>query len=159
MTQLLIMAAYLVLLLMSIFGTTMTAFALVGSTGEAYRIGIGVYGTLASWSGLVHAGVFFFVGIRLWAIGKRFGFVTQVQFFRDRFESDFLGTLLFPILVGLTVPYLLMGLLGARGVVRALTVGAFPELFASTDKNPSLPAQCAITAPSRRKTQNSRRTW
>ena len=34
---------------------------------------------------------------------------------------------------GLTVPYLLMGLLGARGVVRALTVGAFPTLFASTD--------------------------
>lgn len=162
MTQLLIMAAYLVLLLllglvsnrffrgtasdyfiashsigpvlllMSIFGTAMTAFALVGSAGEAYRIGIGVYGALASWSGLVHAGVFYFVGIRLWAIGKRFGFVTQVQFFRDRFESDFLGTLMFPILVGLTVPYLLIGLLSAGGAVRALTVGAFPQSFAST---------------------------
>ena len=40
-----------VLLMMSLFGTTMTAFALVGSTGEAYRVGIGVYGMLASWSG------------------------------------------------------------------------------------------------------------
>lgn len=36
------------LLLMSLFGTTMTAFALVGSTGQAYREGIGVYGMLAS---------------------------------------------------------------------------------------------------------------
>ncbi len=31
------------LLVMTIFGTTMTSFALVGSTGEAYRRGIGVY--------------------------------------------------------------------------------------------------------------------
>ena len=31
------------MLLMSLFGTTMTAFALVGSTGKAYASGIGVY--------------------------------------------------------------------------------------------------------------------
>jgi SSS family solute:Na+ symporter len=122
-----------VLLLMSIFGTTMTAFTLVGSTGEAYHSGIGVFGMLASWSALVHTAVIFFVGIRLWAIGKRYGYVTQIQFFRDRFESDKLGLLMFPILVGLVIPYLLVGLLGARGVVRSLTVGAFPNLFASTN--------------------------
>ncbi len=122
-----------VLLLMSIFGTTMTAFTLVGSTGEAYRSGIGVFGMLASWSALIHTAVIFFVGIRLWAIGKRFGYVTQIQYFRDRFESDRLGLLLFPILVALVIPYLLVGLLGARGVVRSLTAGAFPSLFASTD--------------------------
>ena len=121
-----------VLLLMSVFGTTMTAFALVGSSGEAFRGGIGVYGMMASWSGLIHGAVFFFVGIRLWAIGKRYGYLTQVQYFRDRFESDFLGLLLFPILVGLVIPYLLMGLLGAGGVVRSLTRGAFPEAFAAT---------------------------
>ena len=162
MTQLIIMAAYLglllvlgaiahrffsgtakdyflashsigpVFLLMSIFGTTMTAFALVGSTGEAFRTGIGVYGMLASWSGLMHVAVFFFVGIRLWAIGKRFGFVTQVQYFRDRFESNTLGLVLFPVLVALVIPYLLTGLLGAQAVVGSLTRGAFPQAFAST---------------------------
>ncbi len=121
-----------VLLLMSVFGTTMTAFALVGSTGESFRTGIGVYGMMASWSGLVHAAVFFFVGIRLWALGKRYGYLTQVQYFRDRFESDVLGLLLFPMLVGLVIPYVLTGLLGARGVVRALTHGAFPQLFPAT---------------------------
>ena len=120
------------MLLMSIFGTTMTAFALVGSTGESFRAGIGVYGMMASWSGLVHAGVFFFVGIRLWAIGKRYGFVTQVQYFRDRFQSNALGWLLFPILVALVIPYLMTGLLGAGAVITSLTEGALPEVFAST---------------------------
>jgi SSS family solute:Na+ symporter len=106
--------------------------ALVGSTGEAYRGGIGVYGMLASWSGLIHAGVFFFVGMPLWALGKRYGYVTQIQYFRDRFQSDALGVILFPVIVGLVIPYLLVGLLGATGVVQSLTRGAFPEVFAAT---------------------------
>ncbi len=121
-----------VLLLMSIFGTTMTAFALVGATGESYRLGVGVLGMLASWSALVHTAVFFFVGIKLWAIGKRLGYLTQIQYFRDRFESDVVGLLLFPALVGLVIPYLLTGLLGAGGVVAVLTQGALPDLFPAT---------------------------
>ena len=123
---------------MSVFGTTMTAFALVGSTGEAYRAGVGVYGKMASWSGLVHSAVFFLVGIKLWAFGKRYGYVTQIQFFRDRFESNAIGILLFPVLVGLVIPYLLIGLLGTGSVVRALTAGAFPEQFPET--NGGIPA-------------------
>ena len=120
------------LLLMSVFGTTMTAFALVGSTGKSYDLGIGVYGLMASSSGLIHSLVFFLVGIRLWALGKRHGYVTQIQYFRDRFQSEFLGSLLFPILVALVIPYLLIGLLGAGAVVRGLTVGMFPDTFAGT---------------------------
>ena len=119
-------------LLMSIFGTTMTAFAMVGSTGEAYRVGIGPYGLMASWSGLIHSGCFFFIGLKLWSIGRKHGYHTQIQFFRERFESNAIGYLLFPILVGLVIPYLLIGLLGAGILLRAVTVGAFPELFPDT---------------------------
>ena len=102
------------MLLMSVFGTTMTAFALVGSTGESYRNGIGTYGKMASWSGLIHSACFFLVGIKLWAFGKKYGYVTQCQFFRARFESRALGYVLFPVLVLLIIPYLLIGLLGGR---------------------------------------------
>ena len=35
----------------------------------------------------------------LTAIGKKYGLITQIQYFRDRFESNSLGWLLFPILV------------------------------------------------------------
>ena len=101
------------LLLMSVFGTTMTAFALVGSTAEAFRVGIGPYGLMASWSGLIHSACFFFIGLKLWSLGKRHGYHTQIQFFRDRFESNAIGYLLFPILVGLVIPYLLIGIVGA----------------------------------------------
>ena len=58
----------------------MTAFALVGSTGKSFERGIGTYGLMASISGLVHAAIFFLVGIRLWAFGKKYGYITQIQF-------------------------------------------------------------------------------
>ena len=72
-------------LLMSLFGTHMTAFSLLGASGEAYRNGIGVFSLMASSSALVVPLVFYFVGTRLWAVGKRHGYLTQVQFFKDPF--------------------------------------------------------------------------
>ena len=83
-----------VMLLMSVFGTTMTGFALVGSTGKAFTTGVATYGALAAWSGIVHSAVFFVIGMRLWAIGKRHGYVPQVQYFRARFNSKTLGAVL-----------------------------------------------------------------
>lgn len=117
------------LLLMSIFGTTMTGFALVGSTGKAFTSGIGVYGLMASWSGLIHSAVFFAVGIKLWAVGKRYGYLTQCEYFRNRFDSDRLGYVLFPILVLLVIPYLLVGVIAAGKFIQPTTAGLFPEAF------------------------------
>ena len=119
------------MLLMSVFGTTMTAFALVGSTGKAFSLGIGTYGLMASSSGLIHTACFFLVGIRMWSFGKKYGYVTQIQFFRDRFESKALGYLMFPILVGLIIPYLLVGLMGAGNYIFGVTRGMFPGTFAA----------------------------
>ena len=122
------------MLLMSVFGTTMTAFALVGSTGKAFQKGVGTYGLMASSSGLIHAACFFLIGIKVWAIAKRHGYVTQIQFFRGRFESSRLGYLLFPILVLLVIPYLLIGVIGSYRVLGGKgTEGMFPNLFASTN--------------------------
>ena len=133
------------MLLMSVFGTTMTGFALVGSSGKAFSQGIGVYGLMASWSGLIHSAVFFAIGIKLWSFGKKYGYVTQIQFFRDRFDSKNLGNLLFPILVLLIIPYLLVGLISVMKVVQPITANMFPDVFALPDK--MLPNGKAISHP------------
>ena len=115
------------LLLMSLFGTTMTAFALVGSTAQAFRSGIGVYGMLASSSGIIHSLCFFVLGVKLWSLGKKYGYRTQIQFFRDRLESDRFGLLLFPVLVGLVIPYLLIGVMASGSVVNGVTQGRIAD--------------------------------
>jgi len=116
------------LLLMSMFGTTMTAFALVGSSGEAFREGIGVYGMLASSSGIIHSLCFFLIGVKVWKVARRNGYTTQIEFFRDRLDSNFIGLLLFPVLVGLVVPYLLIGVISGGAVIQAMTAGLAPNL-------------------------------
>ena len=60
-------------LLMSLFGTNMTSFALLRASGEAYHEGIGVFALMGSSSALVIPCVFFFIGTRIWSIGKRHG--------------------------------------------------------------------------------------
>lgn len=113
------------MLLMSLFGTTMTAFALVGSTGEAYVEGAGVYGLLASSSGIIHSLCFFILGVKLWSLGKKYGYTTQIQYFRDRLSSDKIGVLLFPILVGMVIPYLLIGVMASGTFINAVTMRTF----------------------------------
>ena len=119
------------ILLMSLFGTHMTAFSMLGASAEAYRGGIGVFGLMASSSALVVPVVFYFVGVRLWALGKRHGYITQVQLFRDRWDSDALGLLLFVVLVMLLIPYLLIGIKGGGMTLSLITGGSVPEWVGS----------------------------
>lgn len=114
-------------LLMSVFGTNMTAFSLLGASGEAYSSGVGVFGLMASSSALVIPTVFYFVGTRLWSLGKRFGYVTQAQYFRERWESDTVGLLLFFVLVALLVPYVLIGMMAGGITFNQVTDGQVPE--------------------------------
>ncbi|MEM1178433.1 MAG: sodium:solute symporter family protein [Acidobacteriota bacterium] len=114
-------------LLMSLFGTNMTAFSILGASAESYRVGIGVFSLMASSSAIVIPLIFFFVGTRLWAIGKKYGYLTQAQFFRDRFESDLIGLLLFLVSVALVVPYLLIGVMGGGLTLTQITGGDVPS--------------------------------
>lgn len=115
------------MLLMSLFGTNMTAFSILGASGEAYHRGIGVFALMASSSAIIVPCVFFFVGTRLWRIGKQFGYMTQVQYFRDRWESQGLGLLIFIVLVLLLIPYLLIGVMGGGDTLNKITQNSIPK--------------------------------
>lgn len=114
-------------LFMSLFGTHMTAFTILGASGEAYHTGIGVFALMASSSALVVPSIFFFVGPRIWSFGKRFGYLTQIQFFRDRWNSSALGLVLFIVLMAFLLPYLLIGVMGGGTTLNQITGGLIPE--------------------------------
>ncbi|HZR21379.1 MAG TPA: sodium:solute symporter family protein [Verrucomicrobiae bacterium] len=108
---------------LSLFATNMTAFAILGSSGQAYRQGIGIYGLMASSSGLVIPLTIFFIGTRLWALGKRFGHQTQVSFFRDRWECCTIGTLIFILSIVMLVPYMIISIMGGGRVLTDISGG------------------------------------
>lgn len=114
-------------LFMSLFGTHMTAFSILGASGEAYHEGIGVFALMASSSALITPCVFFFIGTRVWAVGKKHGYLTQIQYFRDRWDSSGLGLLLFVVLNLLLIPYVLIGVQGGGLTLSQMTKGGIPE--------------------------------
>src|SRR5215831_6126584 len=111
---------------LSIFATNMTAFAILGSSGQAYKRGIGIYGLMASSSGLVIPLTIFFIGTRLWALGKKFGHQTQVSFFRDRWECSAIGTVIFALSVIMLVPYMIISIMGGGRVLNDISHEAIP---------------------------------
>jgi solute:Na+ symporter, SSS family len=112
--------------LMSLFGTNMTAFAILGSSGHAFHNGIVTYGLMASSSGLVIPLTIFFIGTRVWALGRRHGFITPVQLFRDRWECSHIGTLIFAVQALLLMPYVIIGVMGGGTTLSAVSGGFVP---------------------------------
>jgi SSS family solute:Na+ symporter len=110
--------------LLALFGTNMTAFSILGASGVAYSRGIGVFGMMASASALVIPLSLFFIGTRLWSLGKRHGFITQVQFLRDRWECSGIGTYYFAITAAMLVPYIIIGVMGGGTTLEAISGGA-----------------------------------
>ena len=112
--------------LMSLFGTNMTAFTILGSSGHAFNNGIVTYGLMASSSGLVVPLTIFLIGTRVWALGRKHGFITPVQLFRDRWETSHVGTLIFAVQAALLVPYIVIGVMGGGTTLSAISGGRVP---------------------------------
>ena len=115
-----------VVFLLSLFGTNMTAFTILGSAGHAFANGVVTFGLMASSSAFVIPLTLFFVGTRMWALGKRHGFMTPVQMFRDRWECGHIGTVIFVVQAALLVPYIIIGVMGGGTALRAISGGVVP---------------------------------
>jgi len=115
-----------VVFLLSLFGTNMTAFTILGSAGHAFTNGIVTFGLMASASAFVIPLTLFFVGTRLWSLGKRHGFITPVQMLRDRWDCSHIGTVIFALQAALLVPYIIIGVVGGGTALRAISGGFVP---------------------------------
>ncbi len=112
-------------LLMTLFGTNMTAFTILGASGEAHRQGIRVFALMATSSAIVIPMTFLWIGVPLWRLGKRLGFVTQAEFFRERYGSNGVALLVLGASLLWLVPYVLIGVKGGGDALSAILGPAF----------------------------------
>ena len=112
--------------LLSLFGTNMTAFSILGASGHAFSNGIVTFGLMASSSALVIPVTLLLIGTRMWALGKRHGFMTPVQMFRDRWECGHIGTVIFAVQAVLLVPYIIIAVIGGGTTLRTVSNGLVP---------------------------------
>jgi SSS family solute:Na+ symporter len=112
--------------LLSLFGANMTAFSILGASGHAFANGIVTFGLMASSSALIIPVSLFVIGTRLWALGRRNGFMTPVQMFRDRWECGHIGTVIFAVQAVLLVPYIIIAVMGGGTTLAAVSGGRVP---------------------------------
>jgi len=115
--------------LLSLFGTNMTAFTILGSAGHAFANGIVTFGLMASSSALIIPVTLHLIGTRMWALGKKYGFITPVQMFRDRWECGHIGTFIFALQAALLVPYVIIAVMGGGTTLSAVSGGLIPYWF------------------------------
>jgi solute:Na+ symporter, SSS family len=112
--------------LLSLFGTNMTAFTILGASGHAFLNGIVTFPLMASSSALIIPLSLFLIGTRVWALGKRYGFITPVQMFRDRWECGHIGTVITVVQSALLVPYIIISVMGGGTALSAVSGGLVP---------------------------------
>ena len=112
--------------LLSLFGTNMTAFTILGSAGHAFANGIVTFGLMGSSSAFLIPVTLYLFGTRVWSLGKRHGFLTPVQMYRDRWECGHIGTAIFAMQATLLVPYIVIAVMGGGTTLNAVSDGVVP---------------------------------
>ena len=120
-----------VVLFMALFGTNVTAFAMLGIPGLAYKKGISVFGFFGAPAAFFGPLLFVLLGYPIWRAGKRHGYVTPVQMVRDRWQSPAVGYLVMGLLLFYTVPYVVVGIMGGGIAIAKLSGDAIPYATAA----------------------------
>jgi SSS family solute:Na+ symporter len=101
-----------IVLFMALFGTNVTAFAMLGLPGKAYHAGISVFGFFGASAAVCGPLMLAILGYPIWLFGKRHGFITPSQMFADRWRSRPIGLLILGLMLLYTLPYLIIGIIG-----------------------------------------------
>ena len=111
------------LLFFSVLGTVASAFTILGFPGEVYRSGLANFGAIAGSAILLIPITFATCGVRMWLAGKKFNLITPSQLLNHRYDSDILGLILSLFMIVWTIPYLVLGGIGAGIAFEFMTGG------------------------------------
>jgi solute:Na+ symporter, SSS family len=101
-----------------------SSFAFLGGPGWAYSRGAAsLYIISYCLIGIVPL---YFLGPRVWRLGKRYGYVTQAELLADRFDSKFMSVMLAVLSVAAFIPYLTLQMVGAGYVLNVISEGLVP---------------------------------
>lgn len=120
-----------IVLFFTLSATNFSAFTFLGFAGSGYRIGISYYPMMAWGTGFA-ALTFYFIGDRVWRLGKQKGFITPAELIADCFQSEPLKLIFLAVMVIFTLPYLTLQPIGAGYLLENLTDGQIPYFIGAT---------------------------
>ncbi|RKR07596.1 SSS family solute:Na+ symporter [Kushneria sinocarnis] len=114
-----------VVLYLLIGAGSISAYTFMGAPGWAYSKGVPVFYVVIYLSYL--AMVAWYFGPKVWALGERFGHVTQADAIRDRYQSPKLGALAALVMSIGTLAYAVLQTIGAAYILDVMSGGAIPR--------------------------------
>jgi SSS family solute:Na+ symporter len=114
----------LIFMAFTFYATYQSAYMYIGCTGFVYSHGMGIwYSNLAN---LLWGFLFLAIGIPMWKLSKKFGYITQGDFFAHRFDSDAVRMFIaFWMILGLA-PYIGSQVKSVAVTLETLTGGFIP---------------------------------
>ena len=120
-----------IVLFFTLSATNFSSFTFLGFAGSGYRIGISYY-PMMSWGTAFAALTFYYIGDRVWRIGKEKGLITPAELILDRWQNHPLKLVFLGVMVIFTLPYLTLQPIGAGYLLENLTDGQIPYFWGAT---------------------------
>ncbi|MEM8718749.1 MAG: sodium:solute symporter family protein [Cyanobacteria bacterium P01_G01_bin.39] len=117
-----------IVLFFTLSATNFSAFFFLGFAGSGYRIGISYYPMMAWGTGFA-ALTFYYIGDRVWRLGKEKGFITPTELIFHRFQNHPLKLVFLGVMVIFTLPFLALQPIGAGYLLENLTGGQIPYFW------------------------------
>ena len=118
-----------IVLYLTVVATFHSAFAFLGSGGFFYTHGIGFW-MAGTWTVLVGA-ITFTIGTRIWALGKKFGYITPADMIADFYESETVRVIVAVVSVVFTLIYIQVQAQGLGIILSVATGDRIPFAWAS----------------------------
>ncbi len=115
----------------AIIGANLSAFVMMGMPGAAYHHGFGMYGLIMGAGSFMIGFTTYYFGVRIWILGKKFGYSTPSEFYGERFQSKAVSLIMFFIFTIYTMPYIVTGQIGAGAGFETFTNGLVPYWLGS----------------------------
>jgi len=104
--------------------TFMSTFAFLGAAGWIYARGVSFFAVFCScvFSPLM----IYFLGYRIWLLGKRYGYITPADLLADFYKGNFIRVLVAVVGLVFTLPYIQAQMMGSGYIFDAATGGKIP---------------------------------
>ena len=101
------------------WSTLFSAFSYIGLPGAYYRNGVSFFGITGNI--VLNATCMYFIGSRMWTVGKKFGFINATDLFAERYRSNAVCIIAMIISVASLLPYLGLQIRGAGLTLQGVT--------------------------------------
>jgi SSS family solute:Na+ symporter len=110
---------------LTLIATYASMWTFLGAVGANYRTGPSFMSSMITWN-LIWPLIIWVVGVRLWLLGRKYGYITPSDMFADYYGSEAIRVVASVVGIIALIPYMSIQLLGGGLAFEAATNGAIP---------------------------------